>query len=116
MSSATFLRCTLGSLLLTGPMLWAQETNTEQERAVAEIHKVGGRLEVDQNRSGKPVVAVNLRCTQITDIGLAHMHALTELEALNLGGTKVTDLGLAHLKPLTHLQELALSRTKVADD
>ncbi len=59
---------------------------------------------------------LDLRFTQITDAGLAHLKGLTKLEELHLGyNTNTTDAGLAHLKGLTKLEGLFLSETNITD-
>ena len=58
---------------------------------------------------------LELRGTQVTDAGLAHLKALAGLQTLALKGTAVTDAGLAHLKGLVSLQILVLNNTAVTD-
>ena len=50
---------------------------------------------------------------QITDAGLVHLKGLTSLQYLTL--TWITDAGLVHLKDLTNLQSLTLYRTAITD-
>jgi hypothetical protein len=50
---------------------------------------------------------------QVTDVGLAHLTALTELHFLYVQGTGVTDAGLGHLKSMKGLQEVNLQNTSV---
>lgn len=45
----------------------------------------------------------------VTDTGLAHLHALTHLTSLNLSSCRITDSGLAHLCALPHLESLNLA-------
>lgn len=54
--------------------------------------------------------------TKVTDAGLVHLQALTQLQSLHLSGSQVTDAGLEHLKGLTNLQELHLQNTTVTDE
>src|SRR6266481_2388675 len=102
-------------LVVTQPMVRAQDSKTEQERAVAEIKKLGGKVEVDAKRADAPVVAVNLKQTPVADASLEHLKGLTKLEILSLKDTGVSDDGLGYLKGLTNLEVLELSRTKVTD-
>lgn len=51
----------------------------------------------------------------ITDDGLIHIGALTNLKHLSLSGTKITDQGLVHLKSLKHLEDLNLEATQVTE-
>ena len=86
----------------------------EQDPAVAVIKKLGGKVEVDEKKPGKPVVTVTLANREdITDETLVHLKSLTQLTHLWLGSTSVTDEGLVHLKDLTKLQYLYLGGTKV---
>ena len=51
---------------------------------------------------------LNLRSTDVTDAGLAHLREMPDLSILWLEDTKVTDLGLAHLKYMKSLNSLWL--------
>jgi Leucine-rich repeat (LRR) protein len=103
--------------LLVGfqPMLRAQDGKAKQERAIAEIKKLGGKIEVDINKPGGPVVGVDLKHTKVVDVSLEHLQGLTNLEKLYLKDTQVTDDGLVYIKGLTDLEVLELGRTKVTD-
>jgi hypothetical protein len=41
---------------------------------------------------------LNLRLTQVSDAGLAHLRGLTELQTLDLGTTRVTAEGVKDLR------------------
>jgi hypothetical protein len=58
---------------------------------------------------------LDLRCTKITDAGLAHLKEMKKLQLLNLFGTKITDAGLVYVKDMKGLQTLDLSCTKITD-
>jgi hypothetical protein len=47
-------------LLVTGPLPRAQERETEQERAIAAVKKLGGTITLDDKNPGKPLVSVDL--------------------------------------------------------
>src|ERR1700693_1879482 len=83
--------------------------------AVKEVEKLGGRVTVDAKRPSKPVVAVDLNGTKITDAGLKQLKELKELRELNLADTKITDAGLKELKDLKSLRTLCLWDTQVTD-
>jgi hypothetical protein len=87
----------------------------DQEKALAEIQKLGGHVTVDEDAPGKPVIEVNLAQTPVTDAGLTLLKALPRLQVLDLSQTQVTDAGLASLKGLDQLQSLYLLRTNIAD-
>ncbi len=59
---------------------------------------------MDAQRPGKPVVAVILQDTKVTDSGLNDLKDLNSLRALDLSGTNVTDAGLKELKGLITLR------------
>jgi hypothetical protein len=88
----------------------------EQEKAIAEIQKLGGKVTIDKDKPAKPVLEVHLSGTRVTDAGLEHLRGLTELILLNLMNTQVTDAGLEHIKGLKNLQTLNLTGTKVTDE
>ena len=81
-----------------------------QQAAVAEIEKLGG------NCTGKPVIAVSLYDTQITDADLEHLKGLPRLVNLQLDNTPITGPGLEHLKELTSLQMLCFNYTQITED
>jgi hypothetical protein len=58
---------------------------------------------------------VGLPATGITDVEIARLSGLANLEYLNLNATAVTDLGLGHLSRLTNLKDLFLEHTAITD-
>src|SRR5690349_1766439 len=95
-------------LVVSQPVLRAQDGKAERDRAVAEIKKLGGQVEVDARSPGMPVVGVNLKHTQAVDASLEHLKGLTGLERLVLRDTAVSDDGLVYVKGLTNLEVLEL--------
>lgn len=91
------------------------ENPAERERALAEVQKLGGRYEVDENDPAKPVLLIDLSGAPATDTSLTCLQGLPNLRRLYLGATNITDAGLVHLKGLTELHFLALDGTKVTD-
>jgi internalin A len=53
------------------------------------------------------LTSLNIRETQVTDIGLEHLAALDQLEELDLGGNKISGVGLDVLKLLPKLRKLS---------
>jgi beta-lactamase regulating signal transducer with metallopeptidase domain/uncharacterized GH25 family protein/thiol-disulfide isomerase/thioredoxin/Leucine-rich repeat (LRR) protein len=51
----------------------------------------------------------------ITDVGLAHIGAISSLKSLNLCALGVTDDQLKHLAKLTNLRELSLAANRITD-
>jgi len=75
--------------------------------AVKMIEELGGKVRVDDKRPGKPVVAVSLEGTKVTDAGLKELKELKSLRSLYLMHTKVTDAGVKEL-------QAALPRLRIA--
>ncbi|MGL4553566.1 MAG: hypothetical protein ACRC33_20585 [Gemmataceae bacterium] len=86
-----------------------------EDKAVAFVKKLGGYVTRDDRAPGKPVVAVNLEGTEVTDVGLKELAALKNLTTLCLWCTEVTDVGLKELAALKKLTSLGLINTKVTD-
>jgi hypothetical protein len=105
---------TVFTLELALTALRAQDSKVAPERAIAEIKKLGGKVETDA-KSPDMVVAVNLSHTKIMDASLEQLKGLSRIEILILKDTTVTDDGIVHIKGLTNLEVLELRRTKVTD-
>jgi hypothetical protein len=91
------------------------QTPTKKQQTIAAIEKLGGKVELNENLSGKPIVKVDFHNTQITDTDLKLLKKLSELRNLDLRFTKIGDAGMAHLKKLKKLQMLNLFRTQISD-
>jgi CubicO group peptidase (beta-lactamase class C family) len=87
----------------------------DPEPGVAELVKLGGRMERDEARPDRPVVAAFLGRTRVSDADLAHLEGLPQLSNLQLFDTSITDAGLVHLRGLRSLKSLELTRTRVTD-
>ena len=111
------MRFTPTILLLVGLMGCDARNNPKapQDAAVTAIRNLGGSVAIDKKSPDKPVTAVSLRRTPVTDAGLVHLNGLTRMHRLILSRTRVTDAGLVHLKGLTSLKELQLHDTEVTD-
>jgi hypothetical protein len=59
--------------------------------------------------------SLSLKATDVTDAGMKHLGDLVNLGTLDLNDTGVGDAGLEHLKRLTKLQDLSLFNTNVTD-
>ncbi len=99
-------------------LIATQHQSGAQERsaaAVAAIEKLGGKVEVDREAPGKPVIVVNLSQTKITDDAIEHLKSLADLQELYLNDTGITDAGVARLAGLKRLVFLQMGRTKITD-
>lgn len=90
-------------------------TPREQDDAGAAIKKLGGTVEIDDQKPGKPVIKVDLHETKITDTDLGLLKSLPELRHLDLRLTKIGDAGVVQLKELKELRFVNLFRTQVTD-
>jgi hypothetical protein len=123
--------------------VWADDPEP-QRRALAALREANPIVKVDQDRPEKPVVSIQfrpnagkvtdddlvylkafprLRCVEfpnkpgVTDVGLAHLAALDQLEELNLNGTKVSaEAVLRFVKGRTKLKRLELMKVPLRDD
>jgi len=91
------------------------QNKAAHDLAIAEIHKLGANIDIDDTIPGKAGVKLDLRKTEITDGGLQRVVALSPILELYLSDTKITDAGLAHLSGLKPLQRLYLNDTSVTD-
>src|SRR5262249_899692 len=112
MNQSKGMRGTLAVVFLFVAMGRADEG---EEKAVAAIEKLGGRVNRDQTKPGHPVVVVNLEGSKVTDAALRQVGELRNLRELHLDSTGITDAGLKELAPLGQLRELHLINTKVTD-
>lgn len=106
-------------LLALVPVTAKPLTDSTKDRVIAEVERLGGKVELDETLPAKPIVKIDLHSTQVTDADLAFLsHAkkdLRELRYLDLRLTHIGDAGAANLKNLTSLQTLNLFRTQVGD-
>ncbi len=79
-----------------------------QDRVVARIEKLDGRIERD-------VVAVNLVATAVTDDDLKMLSAFPSLQTVHLHHNKIGDAGVANMQGLKNLTTLDLFDTRVTD-
>lgn len=117
--------------------------NSTKEQVIAEVARLGGKIELDETRVDKPIIKIDLhgtpitdadlvflnnakrdlrslryldlRLTHIGDAGVRHLRNLTSLQILNLFRTNLGDKGLDYIKNLTQLQTLLIGGTKVTD-
>ena len=99
-------------ILCSSVPVWADDA---EDKAVAFVEKLRGRVTRDENAPGKPVITVNLGGTTVTDAGLKELAGLKSLSTLYLDSTKVTDAGVKELAGLKNLTALDLFNTQVTD-
>lgn len=89
------------------------------DRIVAEVNRLGGKIEFDETRTDRPIIKIDLHSTQIKDSDLSFLNderkALEQLRYLDLRLTHIGDAGVHHLRRLTSLQTLNLFRTNLSD-
>jgi hypothetical protein len=105
----------LAALILIAGTAGCGCNRTPEDELAAEVAALGGDIERDEQRPGRPVIKVLLGNTPTTDGTLAYLRGQTELRDLYLLGTHVTDVGLRHLEGLLRLETLSLARTQVSD-
>ena len=93
----------------------ARDQSAGEDKAVQSIEAVGGRVARDEKLPGRPVVAVDLGDTNVTDSDLKDLKELKGLQDLDLGFTQITDAGLKNLKELKGLQSLDLRDAQITD-
>ncbi len=98
----------LSGFLLGLPWSSLRAADDAEDKAVAFVKTLGGKVERDDKAEGKPVRGVDLsNRTMVTDAGLKELAALKQLQSLNLRDcNQVTDAGL---KELGALQQLSCS-------
>jgi hypothetical protein len=104
-----------GALLLlaaaenAAPCVAGAGPDQAQEKAVARLEKLGGKVIRDDNQPGRPVIEVILLNSPVGEGDLACLKDLRHIRSLDLGGNRITDAGLVQLGALKELQELRLS-------
>lgn len=105
-------------LLTVAGTAWA-EARSKKDQVVAEVNRLGGKVEFDETRVDRPIIKIDLHSTQITDTDLAFLNDarknLKELRYLDLRLTHIGDAGVAHLRNLDSLQTLNLFRANLGD-
>ncbi len=111
-TSIVFILFACGAIM---PAARSQQKDANQDRAILKIRELGGKLDPEEIRTGKPVTIVNLNRTRVTDADLVILKGLPRLSLLSLDSTRITDAALDHLKGLSSLRVLSLNQTQVSD-
>jgi hypothetical protein len=85
------------------------------ERAIAEIEKLGGKVERDSTRHDRPVVGISLDRVEAADVCLKQLKGLTTLQKLQVSQNGATDASLQNLIGLTGLRQLFLYDIPITD-
>jgi hypothetical protein len=107
-------RSTLGLALLALFLSGADNDDPEQ-KAVALVKRLGGRIGRDEKKAGKPIVFVRLSSSPVADADLKELAALKRLADLILSRTKISDWGLKDLAGFDQLRRLDLPDTQITD-
>ena len=99
---------------LASALCLAAEPKADQAKAIAEIEKLGGKVEFDEKSPDRPVFSHGIAMRLDTTF-LAHRESLAELSSLDLGYTNVGDADLVNLKGLTKLKSLNLLESGITD-
>jgi hypothetical protein len=106
-------------MLLFATALTQASTISNKERLVAEVMRLHGTIEFEENDTSRAIVKIDLHGTVVSDADLRVLDAarkdLKSLRYLDLRLTKISDEGVARLKNLTSLQTLNLFRTQLGD-
>jgi Leucine Rich repeat len=105
----------ISAILMAAPIAARADDPGDQDKAIDEIKKVGGKVERDDKEPGKPVTIVNLALSSVTDENMGILKAFPKVHKVTLNGTKISDAGLEPLKELADLQKLYLVDTKITD-
>ncbi len=90
----------------------AESVAAKGEPAIAEwLRSIGGTVEMHDGH----VTGVSLKSTSITDRELEILSKLPQLAELNLRNTEISEVGAAHLSSILSLQKLDLGYTLLSD-
>ena len=93
----TYRKFCLSMLLVLASACAAYANVDSQERALAEIKRLGGKVERDETAPGKPVVRIDLHGTKVADSDLTFLRKFRDLRALDLRLTQIGDEGVANI-------------------
>ena len=86
-----------------------------RDRIVALVGRLGGEVKFDEKATGRPIVAIRLVTTRVTDDQLGDLRGLSSLLTLDLTQTRISDAGLARLQGHEGLRSLIAYDTRVSD-
>ena len=89
--------------------------DASEEKAVALVEKLGGKVTREKNQRNGRVIKVSIVRTNVTDSDLREHVVLERLAEMDLCITNVTDAGLKYLAPIKNLASLTLTSTSITD-
>ena len=104
------------ALAVSGLYMGSARADDAEDKAVAFVEKLGGKVTRDEKVPGKPVVTVSLHRSEVTDAGLKELAPLKNLTELSLIGADITDAGLKTLAGFKQLTKVYLSSPKVTKE
>ena len=102
-------------LVLTPACAVVAANQLDESQAIAEIERLGGKVERDDKSPGRPVTEVNFIWGGVGDSDLRVLRTFKNLTTLKLEETKITDAGLKDLGGLKSLKTLSLTSTHIRD-
>src|SRR5260221_442232 len=79
--------------------------DSSKERLIAEVEKLGGKVDLDETRPDKPIIKIDLHSTKVSDSDLVFLNKmrkhLKNLRYLDLRLTHIGDEGVDSVKNLT---------------
>jgi len=90
------MRWSISALLAV--MILSGAARGDEADAVKMVEQLGGTIKRDDKQPGKPVVAVDLSRTRVTDVELKELKELKALTKLDLHRANVTDAGVKDLQ------------------
>ena len=86
-----------------------------EDKAIAFVEKLRGKVTRDNSDPGNPVVTVSLDGSRVTDGELKQLLDINGLTVLNLSNTRVTDAGMKELAAFQNLTTLILDEKQITN-
>ena len=104
------------TLALVCPVAGFDHQGGDSAQSIAAIKSLGGKMQVDENRPGKPVIGVDFGWNKdVSGRDLVYLKGLPEVRSLTLEATHIGEDGLMHLQELTALTSLNVAATGATD-
>ena len=93
----------------------ADSHSKDDNPAASRIRGLGGDVEIDKAKPGRPIIKVIFQGVDVKDSDLACLDGLKDLQVVVLCGGHISDAGVARLKPMNRLKVLHLGYTDITD-